>query len=117
MPNHETILAIIEKSQLVSSAALGELRRKLEQSPTPADLRMAVRWLVQKEHITSEQGRKLLAGQKPSAAPPEAEIGVSLPMVSCPTPPRTVVPDRFPARSVPPADTDGHPDGTGLRQP
>ena len=77
MPNHETILAIIEKSQLVSSAALGELRRKLEQSPTPADLRMAVRWLVQKEHITSEQGRKLLAGQKPSAAPPEAEIGLA----------------------------------------
>ena len=69
MSNLETILATIESSQLVSPDVLDELRRRLEQSPQAADLRSAVRWLVQKEHMTSDQGRRLLAGKQPSPAP------------------------------------------------
>ena len=75
MSNLEGILAVIGNSQLVSDDVLTELRKKLEQSPSPPDLRAAVRWLVQKEHVTSDQGRRLIASKSASAAAPTPQPG------------------------------------------
>ncbi|HVX63363.1 MAG TPA: hypothetical protein VHC19_22270, partial [Pirellulales bacterium] len=68
MSNLDSILTVIGNSQLVSDDVLMELRKKLEQSSSPPDLRAAVRWLVQKEHVTSDQGRRLIASHSASAA-------------------------------------------------
>ncbi|OYV85639.1 MAG: hypothetical protein B7Z73_13185, partial [Planctomycetia bacterium 21-64-5] len=61
MPDISPIIATIEDSNLVSDEVVDELRQRLEKSKQPADLKSAVKWLVQKEHITSEQGRRLIA--------------------------------------------------------
>ena len=68
MSNLDSIIATIKQSQLVSPDVVEELRSKLQQSSQPVDLRSAIRWLVQKEHITSDQGRRLVAAQKNPAA-------------------------------------------------
>lgn len=61
MPDISQILASIEQSNLVSDDVIDELRQRLEKSRQPVDLKTAVKWLVQKEHITSDQGRRLLS--------------------------------------------------------
>lgn len=77
MSNLDSILATIKRSQLVSPDVVEELQRKLQQSPQPVDLRSAVRWLVQKEHITSDQGRRLLSAQTSGPATPAEEMGLA----------------------------------------
>lgn len=74
MPNIDPILATIEQSNLVADDVLDELRQRLEKSKVPVDLKLAIKWLVQKEHITTDQGRRLLArgngaSSGPTAAP------------------------------------------------
>ncbi|MGH7137668.1 MAG: hypothetical protein ACREHD_18125, partial [Pirellulales bacterium] len=75
MPDISQVVAIIEQSNLVADEVIAELRQRLEKSRQPVDLKTAVKWLVQKEHITSEQGRRLLTrsgaptpGAKPAPA-------------------------------------------------
>jgi len=89
MPNLDSIVATIKQSQLVSPDVVEELRSKLQQSSQPVDLRSAVRWLVQKEHITSDQGRRLIASQKnaPAGAANE-EVGFAPMEDAAPTPAR-----------------------------
>lgn len=72
MTNDE-IVSIVEASNLVSDQVLGELRDRLDKAKQPVDLKLAVKWLVQKEHITSDQGKRLLStpgGGAPRAAAP-----------------------------------------------
>lgn len=79
MPDISQIVDIIEQSNLVADEVIAELRQRLEKSRQPVDLKTAVKWLVQKEHMTSEQGRRLLArsgggatkGAKPAPADDE----------------------------------------------
>src|SRR5579884_1389488 len=80
MPDLSNIIATIEASNLVSDDVVDELRRRLEKSKQPVDLKSAVKWLVQKEHITSEQGRRLIAKaggsttQPARPAPPDDDL-------------------------------------------
>ncbi|HXT60473.1 MAG TPA: PQQ-binding-like beta-propeller repeat protein, partial [Pirellulales bacterium] len=115
MSNLETILATIESSQLVSPDVLDELRRRLEQSPQAADLRSAVRWLVQKEHMTSDQGRRLLAGKQPAPAASADDEMKLAPMDDeppkaaarpAPSPPAAARPAARQAAPPPPDDDD-----------
>lgn len=93
MPNIDPILATIEQSNLVADDVLDELRQRLEKSKVPVDLKLAVKWLVQKEHITSDQGRRLLArgngasggatgaatsGKRPTSGPVRATDSIGL---------------------------------------
>jgi TolA-binding protein len=72
MPDLSTILSAVEESNLVSDDVIEELRQRLEKSRQPPDLKAAVKWLVQKEHITSDQGRRLLARAPSAGAAPKA---------------------------------------------
>jgi outer membrane protein assembly factor BamB/TolA-binding protein len=71
MPDLSQILATVEQSNLVSDDVIDELRQRLEKSRQTPDLKAAIKWLVQKEHITSDQGRRLLA-RAGNAAPAAA---------------------------------------------
>ena len=73
--NNDEIISVVEASNLVSDEVLEQLRDRLENAKQPVDLKLAVKWLVQKEHVTSEQGRRLLsraggAGPAPGSAAP-----------------------------------------------
>ncbi|MEX2558279.1 MAG: PQQ-binding-like beta-propeller repeat protein, partial [Pirellulales bacterium] len=68
MATIESVLAVIERSNLVSSDVVSELKHRLEKSKHEADVRTAVKWLVAKEHITLAQGQRLLQQQPPSQA-------------------------------------------------
>lgn len=70
--NNDEIISIVEASNLVSDQVLEQLRDRLESTKQPVDLKLAVKWLVQKEHITSEQGRRLLSRAGGAAAPRSA---------------------------------------------
>ncbi|HEX5444333.1 MAG TPA: PQQ-binding-like beta-propeller repeat protein [Pirellulales bacterium] len=67
---NEEIVSIIDASNLVSDQVLGELRDRLDKAKQPVDLKLAVKWLVQKEHVTSEQGKRLLSRAGGTAAGP-----------------------------------------------
>ncbi|HWB13772.1 MAG TPA: PQQ-binding-like beta-propeller repeat protein [Pirellulales bacterium] len=77
MPDISHILSAVEQSNLVSDDVIGELRQRLEKSRQPPDLKAAVKWLVQKEHITSDQGRRLLsrAGTPSAGTAPKPVAG------------------------------------------
>ncbi|HEX7446568.1 MAG TPA: PQQ-binding-like beta-propeller repeat protein [Pirellulales bacterium] len=68
MTNDE-IVSIVDASNLVSDQVLGELRDRLDKAKQPVDLKLAVKWLVQKEHITSDQGKRLLSRAGGATAP------------------------------------------------
>ncbi len=72
MPDISQIVATIEDSNLVADEVLQELRGRLEKSRQPVDLKSAIKWLVQKEHITSDQGRRLLTRAAGAASAPAA---------------------------------------------
>jgi len=60
MPNAEKIIAAVERSNLVTADVVDQLRDKLDRTPVMG-LRAAVKWLVEKRHITAAQGGRLLA--------------------------------------------------------
>ncbi|HUY36521.1 MAG TPA: PQQ-binding-like beta-propeller repeat protein [Pirellulales bacterium] len=60
MPNTEKIIAVIEQSDLVTADVVDQLRSKLDRAPAMS-LRAAVKWLVEKRHISTAQGGRLLA--------------------------------------------------------
>lgn len=114
MPDLSNIIATIEASNLVSDEVVDELRHRLEKSRQPVDLKSAVKWLVQKEHITSEQGRRLLAKSGGSAAqparpaPPDDDLKlVDDEPVAAPPPAKPSKPiSRAPAAPAPEIDDD-----------
>jgi outer membrane protein assembly factor BamB len=111
MPDISQIIATVEQSNLVADEVVEELRQRLEKSRQPVDLKTAIKWLVQKEHITSEQGRRLLArtGGAASAAParpaPADDDDLKLFEEPAAAPPATKGPSRKGPAS-PPAQVD-----------
>ncbi|HEV3023085.1 MAG TPA: hypothetical protein VGX76_11485, partial [Pirellulales bacterium] len=61
MPNAEKIIAAVEQSNLVTDDVVALLRKKIARTPAMG-LREAVKWLVEKRHITTAQGGRLVAG-------------------------------------------------------
>ncbi|HET6883886.1 MAG TPA: PQQ-binding-like beta-propeller repeat protein [Pirellulales bacterium] len=109
MPDISQIIATIEQSNLVADEVVEELRERLEKSRQPVDLKSAVKWLVQKEHVTSEQGRRLLAragGAAAAAGKPAPADDDDLKLFEEPpaVPPGAKKPTRRPA--PPPAEDD-----------
>jgi outer membrane protein assembly factor BamB len=108
MPDISQVLATIEQSNLVSDDVIEELRQRLEKSRQPADVKTAVKWLVQKEHITSDQGRRLLSraggGAEPQAtraAPADDDLQLFEEPPAAPPPPA-----KAPAGKAPPSLDD-----------
>lgn len=114
MPDLANIIATIEASNLVSDEVVDELRQRLEKSKQPVDLKSAVKWLVQKEHITSEQGRRLISrvggagtAAQPAArsAPPDDDFKLADEEPAA-APPAKASPSRAPAAKAPEMDDD-----------
>lgn len=112
MPDVSQIVDTIDQSNLVADEVLDELRARLEKSPQTVDLKTAVKWLVQKEHITSDQGRRLLskaggaAGAAKTARPAPADDDLQLVDDPSDAPPAKAPANKAPAARPSPAAAD-----------
>jgi hypothetical protein len=70
MSNKEQLLAVIRQSNLVSDETLALLSQRMEKTSGRITLRSAVKWLIDKGHITSAQGQRLLVVSPESGPPP-----------------------------------------------
>jgi outer membrane protein assembly factor BamB/TolA-binding protein len=123
MPDISQILSAVEQSNLVSDDVIDELRQRLEKSRQTPDLKAAVKWLVQKEHITSDQGRRLLsrASTAPAGAaakPAPADEDDDLKLFDEPaSPPSPAPPRKAPRQADDDLQLSPLDDGTGAAQP
>jgi outer membrane protein assembly factor BamB/TolA-binding protein len=72
MPNADKILSAVERSNLVTDDVIEQLRKKLARTPAMG-LREAVKWLVEKRHITTAQGGRLVASAEKAEDEADAE--------------------------------------------
>lgn len=68
----EKLLIALENSGLLEKSVLDEVRRRVGKAPGKVDPRSVTKYLVQKKHLTVEQGLEFLAGRIPPKTKPRS---------------------------------------------
>src|SRR5262245_54691478 len=64
----EKLLVALDQSGLLEKSVLDEVRRRVGKAPGKVDPRSVTKYLVQKKHLTVEQGLEFLDGRIPPKA-------------------------------------------------